>query len=231
VFYGSVKHPSFPSREGDRVEPMDRIRRLTADHMVRAKRVAPHVHSFIEIDFTQIDRVRGASKSKWEQQGAKVSYTAFVAWAVAHIMHQFPMVNATISGDSIVYRRDVNVGIVNIVVLNFICTFLVLDKSGRSRAAVMTGTVLARLSVSLAFAGARLNIIGRRAAIGTPRASGASKTTRTRWTPAHSGVRIGAGSTERSSHGRQTRGSSARHGSSPAARRRHSPCARRVSGR
>ncbi|MGH7471413.1 MAG: dihydrolipoamide acetyltransferase family protein, partial [Longimicrobiales bacterium] len=111
VFYGQVRHPQFAAREGDRVEPMDRIRRLTADHMVRAKRVAPHVHSFIEIDFTQVDRVRAANKARWEQQGVKVSYTAFVVLAVARLLRDFPMVNATISGDSIVYRRDINVGV------------------------------------------------------------------------------------------------------------------------
>lgn len=111
TFYGQVQHPEFPVREGDDVKPMDRIRRLTADHMVRAKRIAPHVHSFIEIDFTQIDRVRAAHKARWAQQGDKVSYTAFVAWAVARLMREFPMVNGTVSGDSIIHRRDVNVGI------------------------------------------------------------------------------------------------------------------------
>ncbi|MGD8278250.1 MAG: dihydrolipoamide acetyltransferase family protein, partial [Gemmatimonadota bacterium] len=110
-FYGQVRHPEFPVRAGDRVEPMDRIRRLTADHMVRAKRIAPHVHSFIEIDFTQIDRVRSAGRARWEQQGVKVSYTAFVAWAVARLLRDFPMVNATISGESMLYRGDVNIGI------------------------------------------------------------------------------------------------------------------------
>lgn len=111
VFYKTVQHPEFPVREGDEVKPMDRVRRLTADHMVRAKRVAPHVHSFIEIDFTKIDQVRKKNASKWEQQGTKVSYTAFVAWACAQVIGEFPMVNATISGDNIVYRGDVNVGI------------------------------------------------------------------------------------------------------------------------
>jgi 2-oxoglutarate dehydrogenase E2 component (dihydrolipoamide succinyltransferase) len=111
VFYGQVKHPEFAARPGDRVEPMGRIRRLTADHMVRAKRIAPHVHSFIEIDFTQIDRVRAASRAKWEQQGVKVSYTAFVAWAVARVLPEFPTVNSTISGESIIYRGSVNIGI------------------------------------------------------------------------------------------------------------------------
>ncbi|HSJ13449.1 MAG TPA: dihydrolipoamide acetyltransferase family protein [Longimicrobiales bacterium] len=111
VFYSQVRHPEFPAREGDRVEPMNRIRRLTADHMVRAKRVAPHVHSFIEIDFTQIDRVRSAGKARWEQAGVKVSYTAFVAWAVARVLPEFPMVNSTVSGEGVIYRGSVNIGI------------------------------------------------------------------------------------------------------------------------
>jgi pyruvate dehydrogenase E2 component (dihydrolipoamide acetyltransferase) len=111
TFYGNVRHPEFPVREHDDVQPMDRIRRLTADHMVRAKRIAPHVHSFIEVDFTQIDRVRSAGKKRWEQQGDKVSYTAFVAWAIARLLPDFPMVNGTISGDSIIYRGDINIGI------------------------------------------------------------------------------------------------------------------------
>ena len=111
TFYGQVRHPEFPVRDGDDVEPMDRIRRLTADHMVRAKRIAPHVHSFIEIDFTAIDRVRAASKKKWEQAGVKVSYTAFVAWAVARVLPDYPMVNSTVSGDNIIYRGDINIGI------------------------------------------------------------------------------------------------------------------------
>jgi pyruvate dehydrogenase E2 component (dihydrolipoamide acetyltransferase) len=111
VFHSQVVHPEFPVRDHDRVEPMDRMRRLTAAHMVRAKRIAPHVHSFIEIDFTQIDRVRAASKKKWEQAGVKVSYTGFVAWAVAHVLPEFPMVNSTVSGDNVIYRGDINVGI------------------------------------------------------------------------------------------------------------------------
>jgi 2-oxoglutarate dehydrogenase E2 component (dihydrolipoamide succinyltransferase) len=111
VFYKQVQHPEFTPREGDRVEAMDRVRRLTADHMVRAKRIAPHVHSFIEIDFTSIDRARKKNAARWEQQDVKVSYTAFVAWACAQVIKEFPMVNAIISGENIIYRRDVNVGI------------------------------------------------------------------------------------------------------------------------
>lgn len=111
AFYGQVQHPEFPVREGDLVEPMDKIRRLTAEHMVVARRIAAHVHSFIEIDFTAIDRVRKENKKAWEKQGARVSYTAFVAWAVARVLREFPHLNGTISGGNIIYRGSVNVGI------------------------------------------------------------------------------------------------------------------------
>jgi pyruvate dehydrogenase E2 component (dihydrolipoamide acetyltransferase) len=111
IFHTQVVHPEFPVRENDDVEPMDRMRRLTAAHMVRAKRIAPHVHSFIEIDFTQIDRVRAAKRQAWSQAGVKVSYTGFVAWAIARVLPEFPMVNSTVSGDSMIFRGDINIGI------------------------------------------------------------------------------------------------------------------------
>lgn len=110
TFYREVQHPEFPVRSADTVEPMDKIRRLTAEHMVVAKRVAPHVHSFIEIDFTAIDGVRAASKERWAAQGARVSYTAFVAWAVSRVLREFPMVNSTVSGNNVIYRGNVNLG-------------------------------------------------------------------------------------------------------------------------
>jgi 2-oxoglutarate dehydrogenase E2 component (dihydrolipoamide succinyltransferase) len=110
VFYGQVQHPEFPVRESDTVETMDKIRRLTAEHMVVAKRVAPHVHSFIEIDFSRIDQIRRENKARWAEQGARVSFTAFVAWACSRALREFPMVNATISGNNMIYRGNVNLG-------------------------------------------------------------------------------------------------------------------------
>ena len=53
---------------------MDKIRRLTAEHMVVAKRIAPHVHSFIEIDFSRIDQIRRENKARWAEQGARVLF-------------------------------------------------------------------------------------------------------------------------------------------------------------
>ncbi|HIF20359.1 MAG TPA: 2-oxo acid dehydrogenase subunit E2 [Gemmatimonadetes bacterium] len=110
AFYGEVQHPEYPVRQADTVEPMDKIRRLTAAHMVMAKRVAPHVHSFIEIDFWAVDRIRSANKARWAAQGARVSYTAFVAWAVSRVLRDFPTVNSAVSGNNVIYRGNVNLG-------------------------------------------------------------------------------------------------------------------------
>jgi 2-oxoglutarate dehydrogenase E2 component (dihydrolipoamide succinyltransferase) len=111
AFYREVDHPEYHVRAADRVESMDKIRRLTAEHMVLAKRVAPHVHSFIEIDFSAIDRIRAESKARWAAQGARVSYTAFVAWAVSRVLRDFPMVNSAVSGNNVIYRGNVNLGL------------------------------------------------------------------------------------------------------------------------
>ena len=111
AFYERVEHPEFPVREGDRVEPMDKVRRLTAEHMVLAKRVASHVHSFIEIDFSRVDRLRREKREQWTEQGLRVSFTAFVAWAVSRALREFPVLNAVASGNNVIYRANVNLGI------------------------------------------------------------------------------------------------------------------------
>ena len=110
-FLGEVRHPVFPVREGDQVEPMTKVRRLTAEHMVLAKRIAPHVHSVIEIDFTAVDRIRREKKAVWAERGARVSYTAFVAWACSRILRDFPMVNGALSGNNVVHRGSVSIGL------------------------------------------------------------------------------------------------------------------------
>ena len=111
AFYGEVQHPEFPVREGDHVEPMDKIRRLTAEHMVLAKRVAPHVHSFIEIDFSLVDHHRVSHKGQWAAQGVRVSFTAFVVWACSRLLREYPPINGTVSGNNIIHRGSVNIGI------------------------------------------------------------------------------------------------------------------------
>ncbi len=109
-FSTEVEHPVFPVRAEDTVEAMDKVRRLTAEHMILAKRVHAHVHSIVEIDFTSVDTVRREMKEQWAKRGARVSYTAFVAWACSRILRDFPTVNGVISGDSVIHRGAVNLG-------------------------------------------------------------------------------------------------------------------------
>jgi len=108
---GGVSHPTVQAWPGDRVEPMSKIRKLTADHMVVSRRTSAHVTSFFEIDFSRIAALRDAKKADYEAQGVKLTYLAFVTKAVAENLRRHPLVNSSVSGDTIIYRKPVNIGI------------------------------------------------------------------------------------------------------------------------
>ena len=99
------------SWEGDRVEPWSRIRKLTADHMVLSRRVSAHVNSLIEIDFSHVAAVRKRYKDVYAERGANLTFLAFIVKAIADNLRKHPIVNAAVSGDNTIYRRDINVGI------------------------------------------------------------------------------------------------------------------------
>ncbi len=110
-FYSEVRHPEVEAAPGDRVEPMSRMTSLIAEHMVLSKRVSPHVHSYFEIDYSRIDKVRQANRNVWAEQGVKVTYTAFITSAVARALREHPKINASVSGGNVIHRGEVNVGI------------------------------------------------------------------------------------------------------------------------
>ncbi|HWP36055.1 MAG TPA: 2-oxoglutarate dehydrogenase, E2 component, dihydrolipoamide succinyltransferase [Gemmatimonadales bacterium] len=107
----AVLHPTSEPWPGDRVEPMSRIRKLTADHMVVSRRVSAHVTSFYEVDFTHVARLRERHKAAYEQRGAKLTYLAFITKTIADNLRRHPVLNASVSGDNIIYRGQVNIGI------------------------------------------------------------------------------------------------------------------------
>ena len=97
---------------GDRVEPMTKIRALTCDHMVAARRTAAHVTSFFEIDLTRVNRLRQKARAQFEAEtGQKLTYLPYIISAVVESLKQFPMLNAAVSGTSIIYRKPLNIGI------------------------------------------------------------------------------------------------------------------------
>ena len=97
---------------GDVVEPMSRMRQLTADHMVLAKHTAMHVTTVFEVDLTRIARIRKERKAEFEQRtGEKLTYLPFIVQAVISGLKQFPILNASVAGTDIIYRKSYNIGI------------------------------------------------------------------------------------------------------------------------
>ena len=101
----------FTPGESVRIEPMGIMRKKIAEHMVSSIRTSPHVYSAYEVDFGKIDEIRKKRKAEFEAAGTKLTYTAFIAKATVDTIRQFPFSNASIDGDNIVFKRDINLGI------------------------------------------------------------------------------------------------------------------------
>jgi 2-oxoglutarate dehydrogenase E2 component (dihydrolipoamide succinyltransferase) len=104
--------PAPEAWRGDDVEPMSKIRKLTSDHMVASRRTNAHVTSFFEIDLTRVARLRQKMRADFERQtGQKLTYLPFILKVVVDALKAFPVLNATVSGDNIIYRKRYNLGI------------------------------------------------------------------------------------------------------------------------
>ncbi len=108
---GPVEHPAVEPWPGDRVEPWSKIRKITADHMILSRRVSAHVASFFEVDFSRVAQLRGGAKQSYAERGVNLTFLAFIAKACADNLKKHPVINAAVSGDSTIFRRDVNIGI------------------------------------------------------------------------------------------------------------------------
>jgi 2-oxoglutarate dehydrogenase E2 component (dihydrolipoamide succinyltransferase) len=96
---------------GDLV-PMTQMRKIIAQRMTESRRTSAHVHCMFAVDITRIVQLRNKSKSAFEQRhGARLTFMPFFVRAVIIGLQQFPIVNASIEGESIRYHRHVNVGI------------------------------------------------------------------------------------------------------------------------
>ncbi|MFN8579808.1 MAG: dihydrolipoamide acetyltransferase family protein [Gemmatimonadaceae bacterium] len=103
--------PAVTPWPGDVVEPMSKIRRITADHMVYSKHTSAHVTSVFEIDLARVNQVRNALRRDFESRGEKLTVLPFVIQAVIRGLQKFPMINAAVRGSDIVYRKTYNIGI------------------------------------------------------------------------------------------------------------------------
>jgi 2-oxoglutarate dehydrogenase E2 component (dihydrolipoamide succinyltransferase) len=93
------------------IVPMSPIRRKTAEHMVLSKRTSAHVTTVFEIDMSRIDQLRAKHRQAYEERsGVRLTYMPFIVKATVDALKAFPVLNASIEGDSIVYRKEVNLG-------------------------------------------------------------------------------------------------------------------------
>ena len=104
------KSEGSPQRE-ERV-PMGRIRKRTAEQMALSWRTIPHVLQAVEVDFQAVDRARLARADAWKaEESWALTYLPFVAFAVCRAIPDFPAVNASLDGDTVVLHRRINLGI------------------------------------------------------------------------------------------------------------------------
>lgn len=97
---------------GDTVEPMSKMRALISEHMVASRHTSAHVSTFWEIDFTRIARIRAKNRAEFEKAtGEKLTYMPFIVKAVVDGLKAHPVVNASVRGNEVIYRKPINVGI------------------------------------------------------------------------------------------------------------------------
>ena len=95
----------------DEVVPMSIMRRRIAEHMVTSKRTSAHVHSVFEVDFSRVAQIRSARKADYERMGVKLTYMPFIVKAAVAGLREVPIVNASVDGDNIIYKKAINIGI------------------------------------------------------------------------------------------------------------------------
>jgi 2-oxoglutarate dehydrogenase E2 component (dihydrolipoamide succinyltransferase) len=94
------------------IEPMSIMRQRIAEHMIASRRTSAHVTSFFEIDMTQVDDLRRRNKERFQaDSGVKLTFMPFIIKALIAGVKEWPLLNASVWNDQIVYKKDINVGI------------------------------------------------------------------------------------------------------------------------
>lgn len=103
--------PAFAPGERISVVPMDNMRKTIAKNMQASKLTSPHVNSIDEIDMTKLVKFREGFKKQFEmEEGFSLTYTHFILYALVQALKEFPIVNASIDGDNIIMKKDINLG-------------------------------------------------------------------------------------------------------------------------
>src|SRR5262249_11715708 len=94
------------------VVPMSAMRKSIAEHMLASRRTSAHVTTVFEVDLTRIVNIKNLHAQEFlEREGGKLSYIPFFIKTVAGALKEFPVVNASVSGTDILYKKDINIGV------------------------------------------------------------------------------------------------------------------------
>ncbi|HET9216978.1 MAG TPA: dihydrolipoamide acetyltransferase family protein, partial [Terriglobia bacterium] len=91
--------------------PMSAMRKSISEHMVMSLRTSAHVTTFFEVDCSNVLAAREKLKADFEAAGAKLTVTPFFVFAAVRALKRFPILNASVEGDTIVYKKAINIGI------------------------------------------------------------------------------------------------------------------------
>jgi 2-oxoglutarate dehydrogenase E2 component (dihydrolipoamide succinyltransferase) len=95
-----------------RIEPLSTMRARIAEHMVMSKRVSPHVTTVHRVDMTNVARMRERNKAVFQQNyGFSLTFLPFITRAAVVALRQFPLLNASLDGNNIIYHNEINIGI------------------------------------------------------------------------------------------------------------------------
>src|SRR6187401_1270621 len=92
-------------------EPMSVMRKKIAEHMVMSKHTSPHVYTIFEVDMNEVVKRREAAKKEFEGEGVKLTFLPYFIEAAIRGIKEYPIINSSVDGDTIIYKKTVNVGI------------------------------------------------------------------------------------------------------------------------
>lgn len=108
---GGFSVAAYGPNENVEIEPMSKIRQITAAHMVYSKATSAHVTTVFHVDFSKIAKLRARAKDGFfKKEATKLTYMPFIFKAVVNGLKMYKQVNASIDGTNIVYKKDVNLG-------------------------------------------------------------------------------------------------------------------------
>ena len=106
-----VTKPTIPLQEGDEVIEMTRMGKMIAHHMVASVQTSAHVQSFVEVDVTNVVKWRNRIKDAFlKREGEKITFTPIFMQSIAKALKDFPMMNISVDGDTIIKKKNINLG-------------------------------------------------------------------------------------------------------------------------